>query len=136
MKTICIISGLCVAIGVLFAADSFLVEKLDPAAAGMSPERLARIAPRMKEFVVAGKAAGIVTLVARHGHIASLNAVGYQDPSYAIRLHRVRRLSRSPQPRSNRPMPFPTLRIRRRAIPIDVTVWFVQPFGFPPRVLK
>jgi len=80
MKTICIVSGLCATIcSVLLAADPFLVEKLDPAAAGMSTERLARIAPRMKEFVEGGKAAGIVTLVARHGHIASLNAVGYQD---------------------------------------------------------
>ena len=33
----------------------------------------------MKEFVTAGKTAGVVTLVARHGHVASLEAVGYQD---------------------------------------------------------
>ena len=33
----------------------------------------------MKEFVAAGKTAGVVTLVARHGHVASLEAVGYQD---------------------------------------------------------
>jgi CubicO group peptidase (beta-lactamase class C family) len=57
----------------------FEVGRIDPKAAGMSPERLARIAPRMKEFVDAGKSAGIVTLVARHGHVASLEAVGYQD---------------------------------------------------------
>ncbi len=33
----------------------------------------------MKEFVDAGKTAGVVTLVARHGHVAALDAVGYQD---------------------------------------------------------
>ena len=33
----------------------------------------------MKEFVDAGKTAGVVTLVARHGRVASLDAVGYQD---------------------------------------------------------
>jgi CubicO group peptidase (beta-lactamase class C family) len=33
----------------------------------------------MQEFVDAGKAAGIVTLVARHGKVASLDAVGYQE---------------------------------------------------------
>ena len=33
----------------------------------------------MKEFVTAGKTAGVVTLVARHGQVASLEAVGYQD---------------------------------------------------------
>ncbi len=61
------------------AADSFSIGKIDPEAAGMDPARLARIPVRMKEFVAAGKTAGVVTLVARHGHVASLEAVGYQD---------------------------------------------------------
>src|SRR3990172_2863806 len=47
--------------------------------AGMDPERLARIPARMKEFVEKGTIAGAVTLVARHGVVASLEAVGYQD---------------------------------------------------------
>jgi CubicO group peptidase (beta-lactamase class C family) len=51
----------------------------DPAGAGMNATRLARIPARMREFVDAGKAAGIVTLVARHGKLASLDAVGYQE---------------------------------------------------------
>ncbi len=51
----------------------------DPAGAGMDAARLARIPARMREFVDAGKAAGIVTLVARHGKVASLDAVGYQE---------------------------------------------------------
>jgi len=45
----------------------------------MNPARLARIPIRMQEFVSAGKTAGVVTLVARHGHVASLEAIGYQD---------------------------------------------------------
>ncbi|HWC97518.1 MAG TPA: serine hydrolase domain-containing protein [Candidatus Sulfopaludibacter sp.] len=61
------------------AAGPFVLDKLDPDAAGMSSARLARIPVRMKEFVTAGKTAGVVTLVARHGHVASLDAVGYQD---------------------------------------------------------
>jgi CubicO group peptidase (beta-lactamase class C family) len=61
------------------AADSFSIGKIDPEGAGMDPARLARIPVRMKEFVAAGKTAGVVTLVARHGHVASLEAVGYQD---------------------------------------------------------
>ena len=64
---------------VALAARPFVVDNIDPAAAGMSPARLARIADRMKQFVTAGKTAGIVTLVARHGHVASLEAVGYQN---------------------------------------------------------
>jgi CubicO group peptidase (beta-lactamase class C family) len=62
-----------------FAAGPFVIEKTDPGAAGMNPARLARIPVRMKEFVTAGKTAGVVTLIARHGHVASLEAVGYQD---------------------------------------------------------
>ena len=80
MRTFWTVSWLCAATCfALLAADAFQVEKIDPAAAGMSPDRLARIAPRMKEFVDSGKVAGIVTLVARHGHVASLDAAGYQD---------------------------------------------------------
>ncbi len=64
---------------VALAASPFAIDKIDPEAAGMDAARLARIPARMKEFVAAGKTAGVVTLLARHGHIASLEAVGYQD---------------------------------------------------------
>jgi CubicO group peptidase (beta-lactamase class C family) len=63
----------------LSADRTFVADKTDPALAGMNPAMLARIPTRMKEFVDAGKVAGIVTLVARHGHLASIDAVGYQD---------------------------------------------------------
>ena len=46
---------------------------------GMDPERLARIPIRMKAFVEQGTVAGAVMLVARHGVVASLEGVGYQD---------------------------------------------------------
>src|ERR1700730_12125536 len=62
-----------------FPASRFIAEKTDPAGAGMDAERLARIPVRMKMFVDQGKTAGIVTLLARHGHLALLSAVGYQD---------------------------------------------------------
>jgi len=61
------------------AAGPFVTDQTDPHAAGMDAARLARIPVRMKEFVTAGKTAGVVTLVARHGHVAALDAVGYQD---------------------------------------------------------
>lgn len=48
-------------------------------ARGMDAERLASIPGRMSAFVEKGTIAGAVTLVARHGVIASLEAVGYQD---------------------------------------------------------
>lgn len=46
---------------------------------GLDPALLARIPGRLKSFVEQGKAAGMVTLVARHGHVAAIDAVGYTD---------------------------------------------------------
>jgi len=45
----------------------------------MDPERLARIPAWLHALVEKGEIAGAVTLVARHGLVASLEAVGYQD---------------------------------------------------------
>lgn len=70
-----------------FAAEPFVLNKADPNAASMNPARLANIPLRMKEFVAAGKTAGVVTLVARHGHLASLDAVGYQDLESKSPMH-------------------------------------------------
>src|ERR1017187_10145187 len=61
------------------SSDMKVPEKADPAAAGMDPIRLARITAKMKAYVDEGTAAGFVTIVARHGHVASLEAIGYQD---------------------------------------------------------
>jgi CubicO group peptidase (beta-lactamase class C family) len=47
--------------------------------AGMEPDLLARVPARMKAFVEKGTLPGVVTLVQRHGALASLEAVGYQD---------------------------------------------------------
>jgi len=52
---------------------------VNSAKAGMDVQKLARIPARMREFVDRGTIAGAVTLVARHGAIASLEAVGMQD---------------------------------------------------------
>lgn len=51
----------------------------DPAKTGLDPARLAQIPVRMKAFVDRGTVAGVVTLVARHGQIAALDAAGYTD---------------------------------------------------------
>jgi CubicO group peptidase (beta-lactamase class C family) len=67
-----------------YSSDLFTPEKTDPAAAGMDPALLARIPARMKAFVDQGTAAGFVTIVVRHGHVASLDAVGYQDREAGI----------------------------------------------------
>src|SRR5437588_12264675 len=66
---------------VLFAAGDgpLNVDHPDPQAAGMRAEALANIPLRMNEFVQAGKTAGVVTLVARHGRVASFETAGYSD---------------------------------------------------------
>jgi len=46
---------------------------------GLDPAVLANVRVRMQEFVDRGTAAGFVTLVARHGKVANLEAVGWQD---------------------------------------------------------
>jgi CubicO group peptidase (beta-lactamase class C family) len=61
------------------ADRSFSTDRIDPATAGMSSEMLARIHTRMQEFVDTGKTAGVVTLAARHGVVAWLDAAGFQD---------------------------------------------------------
>jgi CubicO group peptidase (beta-lactamase class C family) len=63
----------------LLAVENMEFDKADPVGAGMNPDRLALIHTRMNEFVDTGKTAGVVTLVMRHGRLASLDAVGYQD---------------------------------------------------------
>jgi len=61
------------------AADQLDVNKASPEAAAMSAERLAEIPVRMKAYVNANQTAGIVTIVGRHGSVASFDVVGYQD---------------------------------------------------------
>src|SRR5205085_4179108 len=75
-KITVVVLGCCVA---SFAASTFVADRADPDGASMDRARLARIAVRMKEFVDDGQTAGIVTLIARHGRVASLDAVGYQE---------------------------------------------------------
>lgn len=62
--------------------------KPDPVKAGMNPTRIAQIRERMQSYVERGTAAGIVTLVARHGQVADFTAVGYQDREAKIPMRR------------------------------------------------
>jgi len=49
------------------------------AQSGLDPARLGRIPARMKQFIDSGTMAGTVTLVARQGKVAALDATGYTD---------------------------------------------------------
>ena len=50
-----------------------------PDSAGLSADRLARIGPAMQAYVDDGRAAGVMTLVARRGHVVHWDAVGLRD---------------------------------------------------------
>jgi CubicO group peptidase (beta-lactamase class C family) len=71
---------LCLALCVGYlTADEVSVDAPDPQAAGMNAQRLAAIPQRMKEYVDTHQTAGIVTILARRGKVASFDAVGFQD---------------------------------------------------------
>jgi CubicO group peptidase (beta-lactamase class C family) len=64
----------------LRAADELLnLSHPDPESAGMQKSVLANIPVRMKEYIDSGKTAGVVTLIARDGRVASFDTFGYQD---------------------------------------------------------
>ena len=60
------------------AAVADLAE-VDPAAVGLSAERLERLDAGMQAMVDDGRLAGVVSLLARHGKIAFADAAGVQD---------------------------------------------------------
>ncbi len=59
--------------------DAGLVVEGKAAESGMDDAALAKIDERMKEFIAAKQIAGAVTLVARHGRVVHLGAVGKAD---------------------------------------------------------
>jgi CubicO group peptidase (beta-lactamase class C family) len=58
---------------------ALLVPALLQAQAGLDSAQLARIAPRMKEFVSSGRVSGIVTLLVHKGAVVHHEAVGLRD---------------------------------------------------------
>lgn len=55
--------------------------RADPASVGLSPERLARIAPVFKSEIEKGRIPGVVLAVARRGKLAYFEAIGAIDPA-------------------------------------------------------
>lgn len=76
MKTVLRFFLLAAFVSTASAAD---LPRVKPEEVGFSSERLARIDTFYTERVNKGDLAGIVTLVARHGKVAHLGAVGYAD---------------------------------------------------------
>jgi CubicO group peptidase (beta-lactamase class C family) len=64
---------------VLLFSSLSRADEPDPKAAAMNAQGLSEITLRMQEYVDARQTAGTVTIVARHGRVASFEAVGYQD---------------------------------------------------------
>lgn len=63
----------------LFAALFGAPRAFSAPSAGLDPAKLKQIPARMQKFVDDSTVSGAVTLVARHGQVASLEAVGYAD---------------------------------------------------------
>ena len=61
---------------------------IDAREAGFSPERLARIRPAMERHIGAGKLAGVVTLLARGGHVVHHEAIGGLERYGGDPMHR------------------------------------------------
>src|SRR5204863_2683187 len=61
------------------APSSQILATATPESVGMSTERLQRLHQGMQGFVDRHEVGGIVTLIARDGRIADVNAVGFQD---------------------------------------------------------
>ena len=63
----------------IVAVSAGSVPRAKPEDVGLSAERLARISEAMNRHIEAGDVAGVVTLVARRGRIAHLQAHGFMN---------------------------------------------------------
>jgi CubicO group peptidase (beta-lactamase class C family) len=72
----------------------------EPEEVGLSAERLARIGPVMQEFIDAGEIPGCVTLVARRGKVAHLEARGrmHLDRAVPLRTDAIFRIASATKP--------------------------------------
>ena len=69
-------------------AENVFPDRVEARSAGMNAEALAKIPKRLQEYVEKGTTAGIVVMLARHGAIASAEAVGFQDIEKKIPMSR------------------------------------------------
>ena len=60
-------------------ATTVHAETVSPESVGLSSDRLQRISELVEENIAAGNISGAVTLVARHGKVAHLEAAGVMD---------------------------------------------------------
>ena len=72
-------AALCAATGFAQGTPRAGLSSCDPASVGMDAARLAQIPERMREFVEDRQLSGVVTLVARRGHMVHLDAVGFAN---------------------------------------------------------
>jgi CubicO group peptidase (beta-lactamase class C family) len=59
-----------------------------PGPGGFAPEGLKAVTAAMQATIDKGDAAGVVTLLYRHGEVAQVNAVGFQDEAAKTRMRR------------------------------------------------
>ena len=78
-------------VALLLVAQTLFAQGLTvakPETVGMSSERLGRLTETLQDYVDGGRLAGAVAIVARHGQIAYLEAVGHRDKEAASPMTR------------------------------------------------
>ncbi len=70
------------------AALAALPRVASAASGGFAPEGLKRLTSSLKPFVDEGEAVGLVTLVYRHGEVAQVDALGWQDRDAKVPMAR------------------------------------------------
>ncbi|HMA52869.1 MAG TPA: serine hydrolase, partial [Acidobacteriota bacterium] len=74
----CILAIIAALSATAFAAD---LPRVRPEVVGLSTQRLERINALMQKYVDQGRLGGAVTLIARNGKVAHLQAFGQLDPT-------------------------------------------------------
>ncbi len=60
----------------------------DPASAGLNPSALAQVTAALNRWIAAGRLAGAVVLIERHGVVGLFEALGQQDPARGIAMRK------------------------------------------------
>jgi len=81
-----VVVGLLLAMAATAAAQA--LPAASPASEGFAPDRLDRLHARMKQFVDEGKHAGILSLIARNGHVVDVQAWGLRDREQQLPMER------------------------------------------------
>jgi len=97
MKSQIILYFLLLSLGCV-SQNNLRFKTVDPASAGFSAERLAGLGPAMQKYVDERKLPGMITIVARHGKVASYRKFGMMDTNKPMQFNSIFRLASMTKP--------------------------------------